>query len=61
MPDHLQAEALHFVEYLDRRRDAAGEAAEWQQLLRETQSAPGARRVTEEDIAAEIAAIRKKA
>jgi len=58
LPDRLQSEALSFVEYLGRRRAATAEAAEWQRLLRETQSLSTAQRVTEDDITAEIIAYR---
>jgi hypothetical protein len=58
LPGKLQSEALNFVEYLGRRRAAQAEATEWQCLLRETQSLPAAQRVTEAEIAAEIAAYR---
>ncbi|MCU0784221.1 MAG: DUF2281 domain-containing protein [Verrucomicrobia bacterium] len=57
LPGKLQSEALGFVEYLDRRRAAQTEAAAWQRLLRDTQSL-SARRITDDDIAAEVAAYR---
>ena len=54
----LQSEALSFVEYLSRRRAAEAEAAEWRGLLRDTQSLSATQRISEDDIAAEIAAYR---
>ena len=58
LPRDLQAEALGFVEYLSRRRAANTEVAEWQRLLRDTQSLAAAQRITEAEILAEIAACR---
>jgi hypothetical protein len=58
LPGGLQSEALGFVEYLSRRADAKSEAAEWQRLLLDTQQAAAAQAISEEDIAAEIAACR---
>ena len=58
LPGTLQSEALGFVEYLGRRRVAKAETAEWQRLLRNTQTLSAAQRVTDDDIAAEIAAYR---
>jgi hypothetical protein len=58
LPGKLQSEALGFVEYLGRRRAAKTEAADWQRLARETQSLPAAQNISDEDIAAEIAAYR---
>lgn len=58
LPGKLQSEALGFVEYLGRRRAAKAETAEWQRLLRNTQTLSVAQRVTDDDIAAEIAAYR---
>ena len=58
LPGKLQSEALGFVEYLGRRRAAQAEAAEWQQLSRATQAMPAVQRITDADIAAEIAAYR---
>jgi hypothetical protein len=58
LPGKLQAEALDFLEYLGRRRAAKTEAAEWQRLARDTQSLPAVLRITDDDIAAEIAAYR---
>jgi hypothetical protein len=58
LPGKLQSEALGFVEYLGRRRAAKAETAEWQRLLRNTQTLSAAQRVTDDDIAAEIAAYR---
>jgi hypothetical protein len=58
LPGKLQSEALSFVEYLSRRRAAEAEALEWQRLLRDTQTLPASQRVTDDDIAAEIAAYR---
>ncbi len=60
LPDGLQEEALGYVEYLGRRRAARAEAAEWQCLLRETQSSPATQHLTDADIAAEIAAYRAR-
>jgi hypothetical protein len=58
LPGKLQSEALSFVEYLSRRRAASAEVGEWQRLLRETQNLSDARRITDDDIVAEIAAYR---
>jgi hypothetical protein len=58
LPATLQAEALHFVEYLDSRRDAASEAEKWRRLLRETQAFVAVRKISDDDIAAETAAVR---
>jgi len=58
LPGKLQSEALGFVEYLSRRRDSPTETAEWQRLLRDTQTLSVAQRITDDDIAAEIAAYR---
>lgn len=58
LPGKLQSEALGFLEYLDRRRDAKNEAGEWQCLARETQSLPAVQSISDDDIAAEIAAYR---
>ncbi|MDD5139204.1 MAG: hypothetical protein PHY43_02960 [Verrucomicrobiales bacterium] len=58
LPGKLQSEALGFVEYLGRRRTAQAEAGEWQRLARTTQALPAAQRLTDADIAAEIAAYR---
>ena len=58
LPGKLQSEALGFVEYLGRRRAAQSESAEWQRLSRDTQSLPTAQRISDADIAAEIAAYR---
>jgi hypothetical protein len=58
LPDNLQSEALSFVEYLGRRGTAPGESAEWQRLSREIQTVPAVERITDADIAAEIAAYR---
>ncbi len=58
LSEQLQSEALSFVDYLGRRRTAKDEAAEWERLLRETQGLAPAQRVTDEVIAAEIAAYR---
>jgi hypothetical protein len=49
---------LGFVEYLGRRRAAQAEAGEWQRLSCATQAMPAAQRITDADIAAEIAAYR---
>ncbi len=56
-----QNEALRFVDFLLARRSAEAEAAEWRRLLRETQSAPGVARLTDDDIAREVAAVRTHA
>jgi hypothetical protein len=58
LPGKMQSEALGFVEYLGRRRAAQAEAGEWQRLSRTTQAMPSAQRITDADIAAEIAAYR---
>ncbi|HET7624815.1 MAG TPA: hypothetical protein VFM25_06070 [Verrucomicrobiae bacterium] len=58
LPGKLQSEVLEFLDYLDRRRAAQIEAAKWQSALRETQTLPVAQKITEEEIAAEIAAYR---
>ena len=58
LPDSLQSEALSFVEYLGRRGAGHGEAAEWQRLARQTQALPVVERITDADIADEIAAYR---
>lgn len=58
LPGKLQSEALGFVEYLGRRRAAQAEAGEWQRLSCATQAMPTAQRITDADIAAEIAAYR---
>jgi hypothetical protein len=58
LPERLQSEALKFVDYLGRRRAAKAEAAEWERLFRQTQSLASTQRVTDEAIAAEIAAYR---
>lgn len=58
LPGRLQSEALSFVEYLSRRRVAQAEADEWQRLMRDTQGLSTSQRLTDDDIAAEIAAYR---
>ena len=58
LPDSLQSEALSFVEYLSRRGSAPDESAEWQRLARQTQALPVVERITDADIATEIAAYR---
>ncbi len=58
LPGKLQSEALGFVEYLGRRRAAKTEAGEWQRLSRATQALPATQRISDDDIAAEIAAYR---
>ena len=58
LPGKLQSEALGFVEYLTRRRAAKTEAGDWQALSLATQVLPAAQRITDADIAAEIAAYR---
>ena len=60
LPGGLQSEALGFVEYLSRRSAAKVEAAEWQRLFRDTQALPAAASVTDDEIAAEIAAYRSR-
>lgn len=60
LPGGLQSEALGFVEYLGRRFASKGEAAEWQRLLRDTQTLHAARSISEANIAAEIAACRSR-
>jgi hypothetical protein len=58
LPGKLQSEALNFVEYLGRRRSAESEAAEWRELLSNTQALSASQRITDDDIAAELAAYR---
>jgi hypothetical protein len=58
LPDSLQSEALSFVEYLSRRGSAPSESAEWQRLAHQTQAVPAVEKITDADIAAEIAANR---
>ena len=58
LPGKLQSEALGFVEYLSRRPAAPAEAAEWQRLFRRTQTLAAAQALTDDDIAAQIAAYR---
>jgi hypothetical protein len=58
LPGKLQSEALGFVEYLTRRRAAKSESDAWQRLSRETQAVPAVQRISDADIAAEIAAYR---
>jgi hypothetical protein len=58
LPGKLQSEALSFVEYLGRRRSAESEAAGWRELLRSTQALSAPQRITDDDIAAELAAYR---
>jgi hypothetical protein len=58
LPGKLQSEALSFVEYLSRRRSAESEAAGWRELLRSTQTLSASQRITDDDIAAEVAAYR---
>ena len=58
LPGKLQSEALDFLEYLARRRAASSESVHWESLLHESQSLPSAQRVTDAEIAAEIAAYR---
>lgn len=60
LPNGLQEEALGYVEYLSRRPAARAEVAEWQTLLRETQSSPATQQLTDADIASEIAAYRTR-
>ncbi len=61
LPSDKQSEALRFVDFLLARRSAEAEAAEWHKLLRETQNAPGVARLTDDDIAHEVAAVRASA
>jgi hypothetical protein len=58
LPGKLQSEALGFVEYLGRRRAAKAEAADWQRVARDTQALPAVQRLSDAEIAAEIAAYR---
>jgi len=58
LPGQLQSEALGFVEYLSRRPAAQTEAAEWQRLFRRTQTLAAEQSLTDDDIAAQIAAYR---
>ncbi|MGD0259352.1 MAG: hypothetical protein ABSD29_05945 [Verrucomicrobiota bacterium] len=58
LPDSLQSKALSFVEYLSRRTTGPSESADWQRLARQTQALPAVERITDADIAAEIAAYR---
>jgi hypothetical protein len=58
LPGGLQSQALGFVEYLGRRARAEVEAAEWRRLFRETRTLSAAPSISEEEIAAEIAAYR---
>ena len=58
LPGGLQSEALSFVEYLSRRLAAKTEASEWQRLFCETQRLHSAQSISDDDIAAEIAASR---
>ena len=60
LPGGLQSEALGFVEYLSRRSATKDEAAEWQGLFRDTQTLQAAQSVSDDDIAAEIAAYRSR-
>jgi hypothetical protein len=46
------------VEYLNRRGSGPSETAEWQHLARQTQAVPAVEKITNADIAAEIAAYR---
>lgn len=54
LPGKLQSQALDFVDYLGRRCAGQTEAEEWQRLSAATQALPAARRITDEDITAEI-------
>ena len=58
LPGKLQSEALGFVEYLARRCAAQTETAGWQSWLRDSQTLSAAQRITDDDIAVEIAAHR---
>ena len=58
LPSDKQGEALRFVDFLIARRTAEAEAAEWRKLLLQTQDLPSARALTDDDIAAEVAAVR---
>ena len=60
LPGGLQSEALSFVEYLSRRFAAKTEACEWQRLFCETQRLHSAQSISDDDIAAEIAAYRSR-
>jgi hypothetical protein len=46
------------VDFLLAQRTPEAEAAEWRKLLRQTQALPVARTLTDDDIAAEVAAVR---
>jgi hypothetical protein len=59
LPSDKQNEALRFVDFLLSRRSAKSEAAEWRKLLRETQKSPGVANVTDDDIAREVASVRR--
>lgn len=58
LPGDKQAEALRFVDFLLAHRSPEAEAAEWRKLLRQTQALPSVRTLTDDDIAAEVAAVR---
>ena len=58
LPSDKQAEALRFVDFLLAHRTPEAEAAEWRKLLQQTQALPVARTLTDDDIAAEVAAVR---
>lgn len=60
LPGGLQSKALGFLEYLGRRSAANVEAAEWQRLFRDTQALQAGPSISDEDIAAEIAAYRSR-
>lgn len=59
LPNKLQAEALGFVDYLTRKGDASNEAAAWKKLGAETRALPQVKTISEEEIAAEITAVRR--
>jgi len=60
LPDDLQSEALGFMEYLSRRPKAGVEAAEWERVFRQIQELSQAKGVSDEEIAAEVAAYRSR-
>lgn len=60
LPSEQQVEALRFVDFLLARRTAESEAMEWRKLLRQTQASPAVSGLTDEEIAAEVAAVRAR-
>jgi len=58
LPGKLQSEALGFVDCLSRRPAAPAEAAEWEGLFRRTQTLAAVQSITDDEIAAQIAAYR---